>query len=254
MKEYVIYYKNKNKERIIVEDFSSDNDEAAIKKVDLLKEDKDFVEKNGSRIFWAYKHSFKYLDIVDDYEDTDPFYKRIYYSIIRKIRYEWRPWFNIKLAFERVFKGYDRRVTWDIDSALKNLLRYAIPVYIKNIHGCPTSYCERARKMLDGMTDEQVKKSYDVNPNSSEKEMSVAMALFKGELKELLNNINVIDYYDNYGIQDIESDDYVDPTVYPIPRLKNSEMTDYDKLTELREKKIDEVFAFLRKHIDELWD
>lgn len=254
MKEYVIYYKNKNKERIIVENFSSNNDEDAIKKVDSLKEDKDFVEKNGSRIFWAYKHSLQYLDIEDDYKDTDPWYKRIYYSIIRKIRYEWRPWFNIKLAFERVFRGYDRRVTWDIGLSMMNLLRYAIPVYIKNLHGCPTSYCERARKMLTPMTDEELKKSYDFEPHATNKEMSVAMGLYSGELKDLLESINVISYYEDYGIQETDSDNYVDPSDYPIPHLKNSEMIDYEKLHELREKKIDEVFTFLRKHIDEMWD
>lgn len=172
--------------------------------------------------------------------------------------YKFNPCYNIKLGFERMFKGYDRRVTWDIGNAMFELLEFAIPKYIKNMHGCPNYYTRKARMILRHMTDEEVDESFKTEYNSSEEEVSVGIALYQSDLQKLLENIKVIKYYDNYWIQNADDEDdkaCILREKYPIPMKEdNKELIDHDKLTELREKKMDEVFEYLRKHFDDMWD
>ena len=169
-----------------------------------------------------------------------------------RLWYKFNPLFNIKLGFERMFKGYDRRVTWDIGNAMFELLEFAIPKYIKNIHGCPNYYTRKARMMLRHMSDKEVDESFKNEYNSTSEEVSVGIALYQTDLYKLLENIKVIKYYDSYGISD---KDNLITLKYPIPKIKeDSELIDYNKLIELREKKMDEVFEYLRKHFDDMWD
>jgi len=269
MRSYRLYYKQNGK-KVYFDAFDAESNEIAAQKVDEKLNDIDFVKEHGKKIYWDFGDGISSCDekgnviktwnsaqdMFDEWreeENTWKWYKKIYYWFIRKWNH-YDPWFNIKLGFERMFTGYDRRVTWNIDLSIRELLRHAVPKYIKNMHGCPNDYCERARKLLSGMTDEEVKNSYKIDCNSTNKEVTVGMALYKAELEELIENINIIEYYDNHGVQEITDKNWVSPSDYPIPHLRNSEVVDYEKLHELREKKMDEVFNYLRKHLDGMWD
>lgn len=171
--------------------------------------------------------------------------------------YKLNPWFNIKLGFERMFKGYDKRVTWDIGNAMFDLLEFAIPKYIKNIHGCPNYYSRKARMILRYMSDDEVDASFKIEYNPTSEEVSVGIALYQTDLQKLLENIKVIKYYDNYWVQNTDEDDKdsILREKYPIPMMEdNNTLVDHDRLSELREKKLDEVFDYLRKHFDDMWD
>ncbi len=270
MRSYKLYYLDDKKRVYFGDVFEAETDEDAAKKVDEVLADEAFVKEHGTKVFWAHHDMINIVDeegkITESYATTDEmvkdwekkeskkfFGKKILDWIERKW-YRYDPWFNTKCGLERMFKRYDRRVLWNIDNAIVELLQYSIPRYVKNLHGCPNSYAMEARRLLTGKSMEEVQKSYEDDPNSTLREINVGMALFKSDLEELLENINVVSYYDNHGIQEKDDESWVSPHKYPIPCLRNSEVVDYKKLSELREKKVDEIFKYLRKHLFEMWD
>jgi hypothetical protein len=270
MRSYKLYYLDDKKRVYFGDVFEAETDEDAAKKVDEVLADEAFVKEHGKKVFWAHHDMINVVDdegnVVESYSTADEmtkdwekkeekrfFGKKILDWIERKW-YRYDPWFNTKCAFERMFKKYDRRVLWNIDNAMVELLQYSIPRYVKNLHGCPNSYAMEARRLLTGKSMEEAQKSYESDPNSTLREINVGMALFKSDLEELLENINVVSYYDNHGIQEPEDENWVSPHKFPIPHLRNSEVIDYKKLDELREKKVDEIFKYLREHLFEMWD
>lgn len=270
MRSYKLYYLESKKRVYFGDVFEVETEEEAAKKVDEVLEDEEFVREHGKKIFWAYHDMINVVDedgnITESYATTEEMMKnfekkesrklfitRIFDWFVRKW-YRYDPWFNVKCAFERMFKGYDRRVLWNIDNALVNVLRYSVPRYIKNLHSCPNSYAMEARKILTGKSLVEVQESYKDNPNSTRRELHVGSALFVSDLEDLLENINVVTYYDNHGIQDGDDENWVNPRKFPIPYLRNSEVVDYSKVFELREKKVDEIFKYLREHLFEMWD
>lgn len=269
MNKYKIYYTENNKD-VFLCDFEANSEEEAANKVDEYKNNPEFVKEHGSEIFWDNDSTINECDengkVIKSWNSVESMFsdlkeddknmllgEKIWNWIYRKW-YKLDLWNKIKYGFERMFKGYDRRVEWNINLSIANLLRYAVPRYIKNLHSCPVYYYKLARKMTRSMSKEEVEKSFEKEYNPTNDEVSIGITLYKSDLERMINDINIISYYDSCGIQDEKDKNYVDPIKYPIPRLRNSKLIDYKKLSELRETKMDYLFSFLRKNIDDMWD
>lgn len=262
-RNYTIYFEDNGK-RNVIENISSESLNDINNRIEELKKSEEYTNKE---LLWDYEEvvildengnpskTFKeWVDEIQNEIKNYNIFKKIYYWCYRKW-YSLDIIFNLKCAFERLFFKYDRRVLWNIDIAVFDLLKYAIPKYIKNLHGYPVSYLEKARKILTGMSDDELKKSLETTVNTTIQEAEVAMALYKADLAELLENIRVIEYYDNYGEEnDIKTENWIDPMKHPIPYHKNSKNIDYVELNRLREEKLDKIFNYLRYNLRQMWD
>lgn len=262
-RNYTIYFEDDGK-RNVIENISTESLNDLNNRIEELKKSEEYINKE---LLWDYEEvvildengnslkTFRELteELAEEIKNYNIF-KKIYYWCCRK----WHSLdiiFNLKCAFERLFFKYDRRVLWNIDTAVFDLLKYAIPKYVKNLHGCPLGYIEKARKMLTGMSNDELEKSFNESISTSIHENEVAIALYKADLNELLENIRVVEYYDNYGEDnDVKSENWVDPNRYPIPYHKNSKNIDYDELNRLREEKLDKIFNYLRYNLRSMWD
>lgn len=123
-------------------------------------------------------------------------------------------WIHIEYTWERVFKGYDRRVIWSIDFYLAKM----IPLWIRELketkYGVP----------WDMFDNNNLKESY--NPNNDE--MKIAQEKFNNILEEIA--IGFESYEEFYNT---------------IPSSEN-----YKKL----ELKFNNGFELFKKHFSSLWD
>ena len=171
---------------------------------------------------------------------------------------DWRQ--EIIYALERVFKKYDRRAAWDIDAFIIDAVRYNTKRLIRDGQGVPHDYCEKARKLLRKMTDEEVKESFKTEINSDTREINVADALWKTDLQKLVDDIDLLRWYGSYGDIDEEEIYRVMPgthlvfSEHPIPKLKDSIEIDYEKTMELYKETNDRIFDFLKNNIGKMWD
>ena len=65
------------------------------------------------------------------------------YSIPRFFK-DWR--YEIKYAWQRVFRGYDDPWIWDIHSNLSDLMCKILPKLRKNVCGCPGEFFDKEKK------------------------------------------------------------------------------------------------------------
>lgn len=71
------------------------------------------------------------------------FSNNLYYLIPRKLN-DWR--YEIKWAWQRVFRGYDDRITWDLHYYISEYLPKIIRIMKDNVHGHPASIIEDKSK------------------------------------------------------------------------------------------------------------
>lgn len=106
------------------------------------------------------------------------------------------------------FGHYDRRTShgeeygdcWSIDATVTRKILFNVPRMIRNLHGCPTSYTAKAvyeTRTAKGarLTTEQAAKL-----QTTDEEMSKAMAMWKADLEKLLLYIRLYKYYCEYGV------------------------------------------------------
>jgi len=249
-----------------------DSDDEVIKIVEEMNVD------SVNRFYWEHLHvtgtiqddgSVKYSEP----ESTDDiFRKHRNYKESRNMKdrisdFLWKTYhrlndwkYEVIYAFERVFRKYDRRAAWDIDTFVLDGVRYNTKRLIENGHGVPQDYCEKARKLLRNMTDAEVKESFKTEINSNTEELNVADALWKTDLQKLIDDIDLLRWYGSHGDMDEEEMDRVMPgthlifSEHPIPKLKDSIEVDYEKTMELYKETNDRIFDFLKNNIGKMWD
>ena len=124
---------------------------------------------------------------------------------------------------------------WSIYNHILDDLKYNIPLLIKNSHGYPACYDELA-------------KGTNKKP----------WTLWKEDLKELLLNINLYLYYENYGIPDKDDKQMAaihkkyKNTIPIYPGTKRD--IDYVKLNELTEKHWNYIWDWMKEKGRGLWD
>jgi len=72
------------------------------------------------------------------------FSNKLKYLIPRKLS-DWK--YEIKWAWQRVFRGYDDRITWEIDHWLVDYLPEIIRKMKNNLHGYPSNPFEKKTKL-----------------------------------------------------------------------------------------------------------
>lgn len=206
--------------------------------------------ESTDHIFWKHKNQRETWGVWERIVD---FFWKSYYRLN-----DWK--YEIVYAFERVFKKYDRRAAWDIETFVLDGVRYNTLRLIKYGHGVPQDYREKARKLLRNMTNDEVKESFKTEVNSNTEEISVADALWRTDLQGLVDDIDLLRWYERYGsidedeIERIMPDTHLVLSEYPIPKLKDSNEINYEKTMELHKKTNDRIFDFLKNNIGKMWD
>ena len=156
-------------------------------------------------------------DFIDWVNDAIPGFGG--YSAFYNLTHPWKPIQEcirqIKWAWQRVFKGYDDRATWSIDSYLSVLISKLVLELKENNIGIPY-------KMYKGMTpvDECCNYSEEDNKTASDKWQEVLSKISKGFK----------------GYTEIDTADYNSPEEI------------------LLEAQFSEGFELFRKHFPDLWD
>ena len=160
-------------------------------------------------------------------------------------------YYKVKYAFQRMFRGYDDIDSFSISDGIIDFITYNIPIMIRNLHGCPQRYCDKAQEIVDSAKDVK----FDAYPQKNNLTMEIAMALWRNRLENILQCARLYKYYSSYGIQSIDDSDWLNPNDYPIPIVECTEfMIDYEKLHRLGEEAKDEMFNYIREDFDTLWD
>lgn len=267
--------KRKNLYRIFTLDGDKENE---VKRVELDNDDevikavKEMNVDSAGRFYWERLHvtgtpqdnrSINYSepesadDIFKKHRNTKDRVSDFLWKIYHRLN-DWK--YEVIYAFERVFRKYDRRAAWDINTFVLDGVRYNTRRLIENGHGVPQDYCEKARKLLRNMTNAEVKESFKTEINSNTEELNVADALWKTELQKLIDDIDLLRWYGSHGDIDEEEMHRVMPgthlifSEHPIPKLKDSIEIDYEKTMELYKETNDRIFDFLKNNIGKMWD
>lgn len=150
--------------------------------------------------------------------------------------------------------------SWSIYSHMLDDLEHNIPLLIKNKHGIPTEFCQKARDIIH--KDDKNYNKDDANksdPNYTEEHvMEVANKIWNEELEKLLLNVKLYKYYENFGIIDEENKDEVEidkkyhSSIPIIPGTYDD--IDYVKLNEMSNKCWNYIWDFMKENGRNLWD
>jgi hypothetical protein len=245
---------------------------------EIIKEVSELNKTSEKKVYWEHLHvtGTPNDDGSIDYseqESTDGIFRKyrnyrknrkmkdkivdFFWKSVHRLN-DWR--YEVVYAFERVFKKYDRRAAWDIEHFVLDAVRYNTLRLIKDGNGVPKDYCKKARKLLRNMSDDDVKKSFEKEINSTNEELNVADALWKTDLQKLVDDIDLLRWYGSYG--DIDEDEmervmpgsHLNFMEHPIPKLNGSIEVDYTKTMELYKETNDRIFDFLKNNIGKMWE
>ena len=166
-------------------------------------------------------------------------------------------WNRLKDIFYWLKTGHNRHESWEIFSSMMGILKFNLPLLIKNHAGVPNKYCVEARKQLhEKDLDFDLEESLKKNPNTTSKEMKLANKLYEEDLNRLLLNVRLLEYYEGYGRIDVKNSDEVELSKrYPIPYKKGSwKCIDYVKLQKLEDACNNAIFNQLKDIGRCLWD
>lgn len=166
-------------------------------------------------------------------------------------------WYRLKDICYWLKTKHNRLESWEIFSSMMGILKFNLPLLIKNHVGVPNRYCVEARKQLhEKDPDFDLEESLKKNPNATSKEMKLADKLYEADLSRLLLNVRLLEYYESYGHIDIKNADDVELSKrYPIPYKKGSwKCIDYVKLQKLEDACNNAIFNQLKDIGRCLWD
>lgn len=166
-------------------------------------------------------------------------------------------WYRLKNICYWLKTGHNRQESWEIFSSMMGILKFNLPLLIKNHVGVPNKYCIEARKQLhEKDIDFDLEESLKKNPNATSKEMKLANKLYEDDLNTLLLNVRLLEYYEGYGSIDTKNIDDVELSKrYPIPYKKGSwKCIDYVKLQKLEDACNNAIFNQLKDIGRCLWD
>lgn len=166
-------------------------------------------------------------------------------------------WYRLKDICYWLKTRHNRQESWEIFSSMMGILKFNLPLLIKNHVGVPNKYCIEARKQLhEKDIDFDLEESLKKNPNATSKEMKLANKLYEDDLNTLLLNVRLLEYYEGYGSIDTKNIDDVELSKrYPIPYKKGSwKCIDYVKLQKLEDACNNTIFNQLKDIGRCLWD
>lgn len=159
-------------------------------------------------------------------------------------------WFEIKNIFSYMRTGHSIGEYWSIDYHILEDLKYNLPILIENHVGYPSFIAENARKQL-GIVDNKINEQND-------KESELALKMWEDDLKFLLENVLLYEYYESFGIvsnddkQMVEIDKKYRHTL-PYKEGTNKEL-DYAKLYELSQSNWNNIWDWMKEKGQALWD
>lgn len=117
------------------------------------------------------------------------------YLIPRKLE-DWK--YEIKWAWQRVFRGYDDRLTWNLNSYLSEYLPKIIRKMTKNVHGYPRSMNRKAKGGFKNVKDwknvlEKIVKGFEA-ANKIDRDEHVKKIKLKKPKKDIFGKDSYIEY------------------------------------------------------------
>ena len=168
-------------------------------------------------------------------------------------------WWICDICF--FFKNKHKRdESWSLDYHLIDDIIFNVPLLIKNKHGVPTEFCMKARAELHkGEKNFDVKKSFEKNPSSDEKEMELADKMWSEELERGLLYAKLYSFYSGYGVLDKNAwpdcKKFEKDWEKTIPYIPGSyHRIDYAKLHALENKYWNSLWNWIKDNGRNLWD
>jgi len=241
---------------------------------EALKELKDYIRMANKQYKYYYDYASgiicqgkdgkrkEYDDFSEQLEawrNEEPWYETVWWAIKRPFIMLGDLKYTIKWAFQRMFRGYDDRVTWNQGYQLFLDLIERIP-YLYDSHGLPMQYVERARaeynkknpdvaKKAKGKDDGQLAKLY---PDEVDK---LASKLYKADLERLVLNCKLVLWYTNHGIEDKADHTVGMAKDYPLPIYPGTyDCLQYDKISQRCQVAVNSVMNYLKDNALSLWD
>lgn len=250
-------------ERKEIRRFEAESNEQAISEVKKLREEKD----DNGEYYWDYVIEHIQLDengnekhraeSIEELIFSNKLDETVWYRISIFISSWWGRFIDmlhsVKWAVQRVRTGYDDRCVFNLGDNIIDMLKVNVRRLRKNNHGCPNSYCLKAKKLLYPTLGDEELRETDYPHN---KIVNIGAALWETRLEEIELACKLYDYYKNFGIVDSKDfDDYISNREYPIPFLYGTEnRIDYEKLLKLEEEQKDKIMKYLAEDLENLYD
>lgn len=268
MNTYSIFKLDDHDERVVLHVFEAESDDKAcevLKKYRLNHQDGSkyyytetgrFVDTNGKRY-----DTFKDLMNADQEKESvlSKIWDYITYipSEVARKTSDLGCWIRNLLHFIKSKHRMDEY--WSLDYHLIDDLEYNIPRLIEHKHGVPQAFCEKARSIIH--KDEvgfDVKKSFESDPNSTDKELELAEKLWDNDLNSLLLHVKLYKFYSNFGVVDKSNKDelaFYSMWEHTLPYKPGTyEELDYAKLYDLENQHWNSIWNWIKANGRSLWD
>ena len=275
--KYRIFYKDQTGKRVQVSVFWASDASAAKTELDVFLKKNALVNPDDCReYFYGSSGGIicdrgngmeeEFDDFGESMQEDETLLEKIKYFFmpvvwkLRDIRYAFADfWYWFRHYDMRTNRSHQRSESWNLDSAVLDMLEFNIPIIMRDKNGVPNEFCVRARaKLHEGETGFDVSGSFRTNPNSSDTEMELASKMWDEELGRMLLHIRLYRYYSDYGISDGENDPaYVEidrkykDTIPYVPGT-DSEI-DYAKAGELIQREWRAIWEWMTEYGQSLW-
>ena len=169
-------------------------------------------------------------------------------------------WWRLCDTFYFLKNNHKRNESWSLDYHLVDDIIYNIPLLIKHKHGVPTEFCMKARAEIHkGEKNFDLKKSFEKNPTSNDKEMELADKMWNEELERGLLYAKLYTFYHEFG--HLDEDAWPDCKKFEkdwtktIPHVPGTyHEIDFMKLRALENKYWNSLWNWIKDNGRNLWD
>ena len=260
---YKLYFITKDGYDIILYKFWANSDEDAFNTLqkyikdnppsgDMLEGTGPFYSTSGYYVSHTGKH-YDSLTAMHKFEDKENMFTKFIDFFRYTIPAKWSD-FTWKISKLKYFlkTGRIKGEAWDIHWHMVELLKTNLPIMMKNLNGFP-AYIE---EMVKGGADSPNFEGHSILLD--EKTTNRGVELWKSELNKLYHDVLAYVYYSDFGIVDpedkamVEIDKELQPTLPYKPGTNKS--FDYVKLDNLIKTHWDNIWDWMKKYGQNLWD
>lgn len=277
LSKYRIFWKDGSGRKVTAEVFWAKDDDAAKTELDVFLRRNQLVDPDDARQYFYGSVGGIICDRGNGMEEEfDDFGEsmRERESVWEKIRMSFMPayWWlrDVKYAFADFwfwFRHYDKRTnrshqrceSWNLDSAVLDMLEFNIPIIIRDKNGVPNDFCVRAREKIhenDANFDSDA--SFRANPNPSGREMELAAAMWNEELERVLLHIRLYGYYSSYGaVSEMDGPEYAEidrkyKSTIPYKDGTDAQI-DYRKMGEMTQNEWNSIWDWWKQFGQSCW-